>query len=103
VVHGLVGGGFGWMSDANMAARDPIFWLHHANSDRLWKRWLDQGGGRSDPLDDDVWMDTPFHFFDATGQQVTITAGLRGVRDARAARTLGRRGTARGTSRHAAP
>jgi hypothetical protein len=91
------------MSDANMAARDPIFWLHHANSDRLWKRWLDQGGGRSDPLDDDVWMDTPFHFFDETGQQVTITAGLRGVRDARAAPTLGRRGTARGTSRHAAP
>jgi Common central domain of tyrosinase len=33
-VHVQVGG------DPNTAAQDSIFWLHHANIDRLWKRWL---------------------------------------------------------------
>lgn len=74
-IHGLVGGGagqageiawdFGWMSHPNTAARDPIFWLHHSNIDRLWGRWLNQGGGRENPVNDDVWMDTVFNF--ATG------------------------------------
>ena len=30
----------GWMSRFETAARDPIFWLHHANIDRLWAEWL---------------------------------------------------------------
>lgn len=45
-VHGLVGGGDpndpnmpGLMSDPDTAALDPIFWLHHANIDRLWQVW----------------------------------------------------------------
>lgn len=35
-VHGDIGGD---MSLTTMAARDPIFWLHHANIDRLWEVW----------------------------------------------------------------
>jgi hypothetical protein len=76
-IHGLVGGGpdqegeiawrFGWMSHPNTAARDPIFWLHHANIDRLWERWLEQGGGPGNPTNNDVWMDTVFTFFDESG------------------------------------
>jgi tyrosinase len=66
-VHGGVGG---WMNDPNLSARDPIFYLHHANIDRLWKRWLAQGGGRQDPTGDQVWMNTMFTFFDENGQQV---------------------------------
>jgi len=72
-VHGLVGGSSGLMNDPNLAARDPIFWLHHSNIDRLWKRWLDQGGGRSNPVNNDVWMDTEFTFFDENGQPVVMT------------------------------
>jgi tyrosinase len=72
-VHDVVGGTTGWMSDPNMAARDPIFWLHHANVDRLWKRWLDLGDGRSNPTGDAYWMTYPFSFFDANGKQVTLT------------------------------
>lgn len=30
----------GWMSRFETAGRDPIFWLHHANIDRLWAEWL---------------------------------------------------------------
>jgi tyrosinase len=74
-VHDLVGGADGWMSDPNAAALDPIFWLHHANIDRLWKRWLDQGGGRADPADVGVWMTWPFTFFDERGQEVKMSGG----------------------------
>lgn len=72
-IHDLLGGPDGWMSDPNTAASDPIFWLHHANIDRLWKRWLDQGGGRRNPTNDEVWMSTPFTFSDETGKRVTMT------------------------------
>ncbi len=71
-VHGRIGGATGWMNDPDTAAQDPIFWLHHANIDRLWKRWLAQGGGRSDPLLDQVWMTTNFTFYDENKNKVTL-------------------------------
>ncbi len=64
VMHVLIGGENGYMSDPTAASRDPVFFAHHANVDRLWNRWLDQGGGRANPLDDRTWMDTRFKFFD---------------------------------------
>lgn len=73
VVHVVIGGNSGLMSDPDTAAQDPIFWLHHANIDRLWKRWLDQGGGRQDPLSDAAWMNTKFTFFDENATAVTLT------------------------------
>lgn len=75
-VHGLVGGGDGLMNDPQLAARDPIFWLHHANIDRLWKRWLDLMGGRSMPAregDEAIWWSHPFEFYDEQGRRVTMT------------------------------
>ncbi|MFL5246047.1 MAG: tyrosinase family protein [Gemmataceae bacterium] len=72
-VHDQVGGS-GLMGDPNTAAQDPIFWLHHANIDRLWKRWLDQKGGRQNPLDDQNWMDKVlFEFFDEDGKSVKMS------------------------------
>jgi len=35
-IHNFVGGK---MADAKTAALDPLFWLHHANIDRLWNAW----------------------------------------------------------------
>lgn len=29
----------GWMGLLQTAARDPAFWLHHTNIDRLWDKW----------------------------------------------------------------
>jgi tyrosinase len=72
-VHTQIGGSQGWMSSHQTAARDPVFFLHHANIDRLWKRWLDQGGGRSNPTDNTAWMTAPFTFFDESGQQTTMS------------------------------
>ena len=30
---------FGTMSDPSLSPADPLFWLHHAEIDRLWSQW----------------------------------------------------------------
>jgi tyrosinase len=74
-VHVLISGNMG---DPRTAALDPIFWLHHANVDRLWDVWL--AGGHLNPSDD-AWMKNvvdgtpqPFTFFDENGQKVDVTS-----------------------------
>jgi len=63
-VHGLVGGGDpqsnlpGLMSDPDTAGLDPIFWLHHANVDRLWEVWRKNPTGHLDPTDAN-WVNGP--------------------------------------------
>lgn len=47
------------MSTPVTAALDPIFWLHHANIDRLWQVWIDRNGNHHDP-DVATWRDGPF-------------------------------------------
>jgi hypothetical protein len=69
VVHSALGG---LMGDPLTAAQDPIFWLHHANIDRLWNHWIEQGGGRADPTDA-AWLNTTFTFFDEAGHAVFLT------------------------------
>lgn len=44
-VHDLIGGVMATMA----SPEDPIFWLHHANIDRLWVAWVSAGGGRKMP------------------------------------------------------
>lgn len=51
-VHDIIGG---WMADLQ-SPTDPIFWLHHANVDRLWVAWVSAGGGRKMPaLSQSYW------------------------------------------------
>lgn len=69
VVHSALGG---LMGDPDTAAQDPIFWLHHANIDRLWNQWIEQGGGRADPTDA-AWLNTTFTFYDEAGHAVYLT------------------------------
>ncbi len=78
-VHSAIGG---FMGDPNTAALDPIFWLHHANIDRLWSVWLGQGGGRANP-GQDAWLNQSFPFYDETGTQVglSVTEALDTVGD----------------------
>ncbi len=74
MIHDAVGGAEGNMGDPDTAARDPIFWLHHANVDRLWNRWLDVKGHRNpDPTADKEWYDQQFPYYDEDGKQVTAT------------------------------
>ncbi|GIM91836.1 tyrosinase family protein [Paractinoplanes toevensis] len=68
-VHVAVGG---LMGRQNQAALDPIFWLHHANIDRLWETWRTQFKGEN-PTGAD-WLDTDtFFFHDADGNEVHQT------------------------------
>jgi hypothetical protein len=69
VVHVALGG---LMGVVDTAAQDPIFWLHHANIDRMWNRWLAQGGGRGDATDA-AWLNTQFTFYDEAGHAVYLT------------------------------
>ncbi|HYM25668.1 MAG TPA: tyrosinase family protein [Vicinamibacterales bacterium] len=63
-VHGLVGGGDqttqlpGLMSDPDTAGLDPIFWLHHANIDRLWEVWRRNPATNANPADK-KWLKGP--------------------------------------------
>lgn len=59
----------GWMGFPETAAQDPIFWLHHANIDRLWAVWT--GQGRHDPTDH-RWREQEFSFFDQHGHRVSM-------------------------------
>jgi tyrosinase len=76
-VHGTIGGDYqaqcvrGWMSHPNCAAQDPIFWIHHANIDRLWTRWV-AIPGHANPTES-RWLNERFTFFDENGQTVTKT------------------------------
>jgi len=80
-VHVAVSGN---MSGVVTAAQDPIFWVHHAQVDRLWNLWLAQGGGRSSPVGDQDWRNTTYTFFDECCNEVS----MKGCEVLRAARQL---------------
>jgi Common central domain of tyrosinase/Polyphenol oxidase middle domain len=67
-VHNWVGGA---MAVPAWAAQDPIFWLHHANIDRLWDEWSRRNPGvwPTDP----AWLNQPFSFYNTDRSAVAIT------------------------------
>jgi hypothetical protein len=69
LVHGFIGGN---MIRVEYAARDPIFWLHHSNMDRLWEEWRALGQGRANPTND-VWLSQGFTFYDENKKRISIT------------------------------
>ena len=68
-VHVWVGKGFGNFATTGL---DPLFWLHHANCDRLWEVWRNKPG-RFDPTSNSTWTGQTFTFFDENGKAVTMT------------------------------
>jgi hypothetical protein len=67
-----------WMRYPYTAARDPIFFLHHSNVDRLWESWIQQHPG-ANPTSDTRWMNHSFTFCEdvgpnSPGRPVPITA-----------------------------
>jgi tyrosinase len=72
-VHVEVGGRGGWMAYPETAAKDPIFWLHHTNIDRLWEVWK-ESKGHVDPADQS-WTEQEFKLFDTKGNQVGLKCG----------------------------
>jgi hypothetical protein len=54
------------MGDVPVAGNDPIFYLHHANIDRLWACWQ-----HLRPTPAGAWQDQKFSFVDETGTMQT--------------------------------
>ncbi len=70
VIHSAIGGAtpggdpndwrnLGLMSMPITAALDPIFWLHHANIDRLWNAWLRDTQEQHVNPGETTWLDGP--------------------------------------------
>ena len=79
LIHNSVSGNMG--SPAT-AALDPIFWLHHANIDRLWKIWHRRNPAvHLDPTDNSDWMNQTFLFYDETGTLVNPQVAVKDVLD----------------------
>jgi tyrosinase len=93
-IHGAIGGvapggdpndwrNFGLMSMPITAALDPIFWLHHANIDRLWNAWLRDTQEEHVNSDQTTWLDGPVdrQFVMPTSNQGEWTFTARDVLD----------------------
>lgn len=81
-VHGTIGGD---MAQVAPASRDPIFYLHHANVDRLWAVWNVRGNANSaSPM----WRNFAFNrnFIEPDGSPWNVT-----VNDLQAPAALGYR------------
>lgn len=77
-----------WMSDPNCSALDPIFWIHHANIDRLWAKW---NKGTNDPEHyrprhdnpDNIWNDEDISFVGKDGEILTYPSSDFAFEDTR--------------------
>nr|ACJ76786.1 tyrosinase polyphenol oxidase [Argemone mexicana] len=54
------------------AARDPIFYAHHSNIDRLWNVWTDLRGNNKPAIEDPEWLDSTFYFHNEKLELVRI-------------------------------
>ena len=59
------------MGNLYAAARDPIFYCHHSNVDRMWSIWKTLGGKRRDLTDPD-WLESAFLFYDENKNLVRV-------------------------------
>ena len=73
-VGGVIDDANGAMAEITTAAFDPVFWVHHANIDRLWARWASEPGKDWGPLPPLDWFDeTPWLFVDVDGSDVRVS------------------------------
>ncbi|HYD95474.1 MAG TPA: tyrosinase family protein [Noviherbaspirillum sp.] len=72
-VHNIIGN---VMADMQ-SPTDPIFWLHHANVDRLWTAWAQGGGGREMPASTDSYWNGTFTFANRLTMQRSRTISTR--------------------------
>lgn len=63
----------GLMGEVPTAAFDPVFWMHHANIDRIWQQWTNSPNGKKVTLDILNSVEWNYVFFDENGKKVTYT------------------------------
>lgn len=73
-VGGVINSSNGAMAEITTAAFDPVFWVHHANIDRMWAAWAATPGKTWGPAPSPDWFDErPWTFVDADGSEVTVS------------------------------
>ncbi|EEF43227.1 Polyphenol oxidase, chloroplast precursor, putative [Ricinus communis] len=60
------------MGNFYSAARDPIFFAHHSNVDRMWTIWKTLGGNKRTEFTDPDWLDAEFIFYDENANPVRV-------------------------------
>ncbi|URE18660.1 polyphenol oxidase [Musa troglodytarum] len=60
------------MGNFYSSGRDPIFFAHHANADRIWSLWKKLSRNHRDFNDSD-WLNTSFLFYDENADLVRVT------------------------------
>ena len=81
-IHNYVGGRsgnkFGDMADFETAARDPIFFAHHANLDRLWEKWRSDPNKKKTEPQTDAFRKHKFLFtwLDGTSMEIAVADTL---------------------------
>ena len=70
------------MGSLYAAARDPVFYPHHAELDRMWVLWKDMEG--NEDIDEAEYLDAEFAFYNEDAELVRVK-----VRDALDTRNLG--------------
>lgn len=90
----------GLMDHPYTAAQDPVFWMHHANIDRLWEVWLSAPWALPIPQDPDVpanvrtaWASARFAFGLDTAPARYAMAELEDISSPRLDYTYGQHGT----------
>ena len=63
---------YGDMTDFSTAARDPIFFAHHGNLDRLWETWRQTPANKSSEPQDDTFQKHSFVFTGLDGTPVEV-------------------------------
>ncbi|GMI72805.1 hypothetical protein HRI_000949800 [Hibiscus trionum] len=72
------------MGNFYSAGRDPVFYAHHSNVDRLWNIWKSLPGKKRRDFTSTDWLDSSFVFYDENANLVRAK-----VRDCLDTRTLG--------------
>ncbi|KAJ6979782.1 polyphenol oxidase [Populus alba x Populus x berolinensis] len=58
------------MGNFYSAARDPIFFCHHSNVDRMWTIWKTIPGGLRRDISDPDWLNSEFLFYNENAELV---------------------------------
>lgn len=73
-VGGVINSSNGAMAEITTAAFDPVFWVHHANIDRMWAAWAAAPGKAWGPVPSPDWFDEkPWNFVDADGSEHKVS------------------------------
>ncbi|MEI9887837.1 MAG: tyrosinase family protein [Rhizomicrobium sp.] len=71
---GVINSSNGAMAEITTAAFDPVFWVHHANIDRMWAEWASRPGKSWGPAPAPDWFDEkPWTFVDVDGSERTLS------------------------------